>query len=45
MGQKIKARLTLQNLIIFLILGIALFLRIYIVEALLGFYYDQGREA
>lgn len=45
MSQKIKAYLTLENLVIFLILAFALFLRIYKVEALLGFYYDQGRDA
>ena len=45
MRRKIKACLSITNLLILLILVTILFLRIYKVEALMGFYYDQGRDA
>src|SRR3990167_3132331 len=42
---KIKNLLTPLNIIVGLILLFAFFLRIYRVNEILGFYYDQGRDA
>ena len=42
---KIKTLLTPFNLILAVILLAALFLRVYRIDTLLGFYYDQGRDA
>jgi len=41
----LRRLLTSVNIIIFVILALALFVRVYRIDKLLGFYYDQGRDA
>ena len=43
--KKIKSFTTFWNLLIIIILLLAFFIRVYRTEDLLGFYYDQGRDA
>ena len=45
MPKTLKKLISPLNIFIFLILTLALFVRVYRIEALLGFYYDQGRDA
>jgi len=45
MPKILKIFLTPLNILVFVTLAVALFIRVYRVEALLGFYYDQGRDA
>ena len=40
-----KTLITPLNIVIFLILALALFVRVYRIGSLLGFYFDQGRDA
>ncbi|HUV71537.1 MAG TPA: glycosyltransferase family 39 protein [Clostridia bacterium] len=41
----IKAKLKLEYLLLFLILAFSAFFRLYRLDKLLGFWYDQGRDA
>lgn len=45
MPKNLKKLISPLTIFIFLILALALFVRVYRIEALLGFYYDQGRDA
>src|SRR3990172_12277283 len=45
MPKTLKKLISPLNIFIFLILTLALFVRVYRIEALLGFYFDQGRDA
>lgn len=45
MKVKIKNLFTPVNILLFLILALGFFLRVYRIGDLLGFYYDQGRDA
>ncbi len=45
MKKKIKIRIKFANLLVAIILLLAFFVRVYRIDQLLGFYFDQGRDA
>lgn len=41
----VKKYFSFENILVFIILAASLFVRVYRISKLLGFYYDQGRDA